>query len=168
MTTRKVLVDGLEVETTEAGAAAIKKLQDSISTKDGEITTLKADHAKALTDKDTEIGELKVKLADAEKAIPDAAAMTKMVADRVTLETTAKRIAPNVDPANLSDADLRKAAVAAVHGEDMVKDADDAEIIGMFRLAANAKADPTREAFSQPRAANDADPWAFLDKKEAV
>ena len=127
--TRTVLIDGLSVVTTDAGAQALEKLQKQIA--DAETA-----QAAAMAAKDEEIGTLK---ADAKK-LTDAALtpekMTKMVADRVALETLVKSIAPTVESANVGDADLRKAAVASTYGDDMVKDASDAEITGMFKALA--------------------------------
>ncbi len=130
--TRTVLIDGLSVVTTDAGAQALEKLQ-------GQITDANAAQAAAVATiaaKDEEIGTLK---ADAKK-LTDAALtpekMSQMVADRVALETLVKAIAPTVDSANVGDADLRKAAVASTYGDEMVKDAGDAEITGMFKALA--------------------------------
>jgi len=130
--TRTVLIDGLSVVTTDAGAQALEKLQGQITdaqtalaAKDGELEA-----------KDEEIGTLKADV----KKLTDAALtpekMTQMVADRVALETLVKAIAPTVDSTNVGDADLRKAAVASTYGDEMVKDAGDAEISGMFKALA--------------------------------
>ena len=130
--TRTVTIDGLSVVTTDAGAQALEKLQGQITdaqtalaAKDGELEA-----------KDEEIGTLKADV----KKLTDAALtpekMTQMVADRVALETLVKAIAPTVDSTNVGDADLRKAAVASTYGDEMVKDAGDAEISGMFKALA--------------------------------
>jgi len=134
--TRTVLIDGLSVVTTDAGAQALEKLQKQIADAEtAQAATLAASTA-AIAAKDEEIGTLK---ADAKK-LTDAALtpekMTQMVADRVALETLVKSIAPTVDSANVGDADLRKAAVASTYGDEMVKDASDAEITGMFKALA--------------------------------
>ena len=134
--TRTVLIDGLSVVTTDAGAQALEKLQKQIDdSATAQAAALVASTA-AIAAKDEEIGTLK---ADAKK-LADAALtpekMTKMVADRVALETFVKAIAPKVDCANVGDADLRKAAVADAYGDEMVKDASDAEITGMFKALA--------------------------------
>ena len=115
-------------------------------------------HAAAITDKDTEIGELKAKVADAEKAKVSDADLDRMVAERAELVATVKAIAKDAKTDGLSPADLRKAAVEARYGADAVKDASEAEIAGMFRIAAkDAKPDPVRDGFGNPKviAAND-------------
>ncbi|MGR1582453.1 hypothetical protein ACSSNL_13425 [Thalassobius sp. S69A] len=47
-----------------------------------------------------------------------------------------RAIDADIKTANVSDADLRKSAVAKVLGDDMVQDASDAEITGMFKAVA--------------------------------
>ena len=137
---RKIMVDGLQVEVTDAAAVAIEKLQKQITDAATDQAAAVAASTTAIAAKDEEIGTLK---ADAKK-LTDAALtpekMTQMVADRVALETLVKAIAPTVDCANVGDADLRKAAVASTYDDEMVKDASDAEITGMFKaLAKDAK-----------------------------
>jgi len=134
--TRTVLIDGLSVITTDAGAQALEKLQKQIADAETAQAAALAASTAAMAAKDEEIGTLK---ADAKK-LTDAALtpekMTQMVADRVALETLVKAIAPTVDSTNVGDADLRKAAVASTYGDEMVKDAGDAEITGMFKALA--------------------------------
>lgn len=154
-----------------------------------DVEKFKADTAKALADvdashkaaieaKDEEIGTLKADLQKAKDAQPDPAALDKMVADRAALVTTVAKIAKDVKPEGLSDADLRKAAVVAKLGDDAVKDASDAEISGMFKVIAKdaGKTDPVADALTKNThtAANDQYGWgrAFADagvqtKKEA-
>lgn len=142
---RKVLVDGLQVETTDAGAQAIDKLQKALADSAANITKLQDEHAKTLATKDEEIGKLKADL----KTAQDAAKIDvdKLVADRAALVETVKAIDAKIETAGKSDADLRKAAVAAKLGDDMVKDASEAEILGMFKaVAKDAKADPVADA----------------------
>ena len=138
--TRTVMIDGLSVVTTDAGAQALEKLQKQIADAATAQAAAVTASTAAIAEKDEEIGTLK---ADAKK-LTDAALtpekMTQMVADRVALETLVKAIAPTVDCANVGDADLRKAAVASTYDDEMVKDASDAEITGMFKaLAKDAK-----------------------------
>jgi hypothetical protein len=59
-----------------------------------------------------------------------------------------KAIDAKIDPKGKSDADLRKAAVAAKLGDEMVKDASDDMIAGMFKAIAKdvKSADPFANA----------------------
>jgi hypothetical protein len=146
MTTRTVVVDGISILTTDQGAEVITKLQGQITKLIGDAATATSTHALALAAKDTDIGALK---ADLKKA-QDAANIdvSKLVADRVSLEGQVRAIDSSIDPAGKSDDDLRKATVAAKLGDEMVKDAAPAEIAGMFKaLTKDAKPnDSVRDA----------------------
>lgn len=115
-------VEAYKADAEKKVADAEKSRADAIAAKDAEIVK-----------KDEEIGTLKAELQKAKDAAPKPADLDKMVADRAALVTVVKAIDGNIDPAGMSDADLRKAAVSAKLGEEMVKDASDAEITGMFR-----------------------------------
>lgn len=145
MSLRKFTLDGLTIETTDAGVQAIEKLQGQIAAKD-------ADHATALATKDAAIakveGERDAAIAAkdaAEAKVLDAAALDKMVADRGDLVAKAATIAPEVKTAGLDDADIRKAVVVAKLG-DAMKDKPAAYLDARFDiLAEDASADPVRE-----------------------
>jgi len=148
------------------------------------VEKFKSDTAAALADmeksykakeaeKDEEIGKLKAenkKMGDA-ALTPDK--LTQLIADRVSLETTVSSIAPDVKAAGVSDADLRKAAVAAVYGDDMAADASEGEISGMFKaLAKDAATAPKHDTFADARRKGITQPmndaWgAFVPAKEA-
>lgn len=164
---RTVVVDGLSVQTTDQGAQAIDKLQKALADSAANIAKLQTDHAAALkakddnlAKKDEEIGALKADLKKAQDAAPKPADIDKMVADRAALVTTVKAIDVKIDVAGKTDADLRKAAVAAKLGDEMVKDASEAEIAGMFKaIAKDVKpADPFRTIVANGlQQTNDAD-----------
>lgn len=147
---RTVVVDGLSVSTTDQGAQAITKLQNDLASSAAKIETLTADHTAVLAKKDEEIGALKADLKKAQDALPKPADLDRLVADRVALVTAAKAIDKDITTDGLTDADIRKAAVAKKLGADMVKDASEAEITGMFKaLTKDAKAaDPVRDALN--------------------
>lgn len=145
---RTVVVDGLSVQTTDQGAQAIAKLLKDLETSAAKVTKLQDEHTAVIAKKDEEIGTLKADLKKAQDAAPKPADLDKLVADRAALVTTVKTIDAKIDVVGKSDADLRKAAVAAKLGDDMVKDASEAEIAGMFRAVAKdvKPADPFRDA----------------------
>ncbi len=91
-------------------------------------------YAAAIADKDEQIGKLKADL----KTAQDAAVIDvdALVAARTDLVSKVKAIDASIDPAGKSDAELRKAAVAAKLGDEAVKDAPEAEITGMFKAIA--------------------------------
>lgn len=131
-----------------------------------------ADAAKAHTDaiaaKDEEIGKLKADL----KTAQDAAKIDvdKLVADRSALVEQVKAIDAKIDAAGKTDADLRKAAVASRLGDEMVKDASEAEVLGMFKaIAKDAKpADPVRKAMQDSKQVEDINQaYAARDKQLA-
>lgn len=139
-TLRTVVVDGLSVSTTDQGAQAIEKLTNDLKASAARLTDAEKAHADAITAKDAEIakrdeeiGTLKADLKKAQDASPKPEDLDKMVADRAALVTVVKAIDAKIDPAGMTDADLRKAAVTSKLGEETVKDASDAEITGMFR-----------------------------------
>jgi hypothetical protein len=145
-TLRTVMVDGLSVSVTDQGAQAIEKLTADRETARKALSDAQADHAKALAAKDTEIGTLKADLKKAQDAVPQPGDIDKLVADRATLVATVKAIDAKIAVDGKSDVELRRAAVAAKLGDEMVKDASDAEVAGMFKaVARDAKpADPFR------------------------
>ncbi len=122
VTTRTIMVDGLSVETTDQGANAIEKLMKDRNDLQKQLTDAQADHAKALATKDAEAAKLQAQLDDAKAKIPDATALSKLIADRVALEGKVAKIAKDVKPTGLSDADLKKEAVKAVLGDKISAD----------------------------------------------
>lgn len=140
---KTVVLGDKAVQVSVADVAAIEAFKaDSAKA----LADAKAEHDKAIAAKDEEIGKLKADL----KTAQDAAKIDvdKLVADRSELVEAVKAIDAKIEPAGRSDADLRKAAVAAKLGDDMVKDASDAEILGMFKAIAKdvATSDPVRDA----------------------
>ncbi|WFU89468.1 DUF2213 domain-containing protein [Rhizobium sp. CC1099] len=133
---RTVVVDGLSVQTTDQGAQAIAKLQKDLESSAAKITANDAAHNAAIAAKDEEIGTLKADLKKAQDAAPKPEDLDKLVADRAALVTTIKAIDSKIEVSGKSDADLRRAAVKAKLGDEMVKDASDAEISGMFKAIA--------------------------------
>lgn len=162
MSTRTVLVDGLSVETTDAGAIAIEKLLT-------ERNKAVADHANLMTStktafeaKDTEIGELKAKLKQAQDSTPTGAALDKLVADRALLVSKATALVKDFKADGLTDSEIKKQVVAKVLGDDAVKDASEAEIAGAFKVLDAKSAslgDGLRDSFvnGNPQVTADAD-----------
>lgn len=155
---RTVVVDGLTVQTTDQGAQAITKLLKDLETSAAKLATLTSDHSASIAKKDEEIGTLKADLKKAQDAAPKPADLDKLVADRAALVSTIHAIDSKIEVSGKSDADLRKAAVTAKLGDDMVKDASDAEIAGMFKAIAKdvKSADPFRTVVQNGLKTNDA------------
>lgn len=128
--TQTVVVDGLSVETTDAGAQAIAKLQkDAASaakaseTKIGKLEAKVADGAKAVEAKDAEIAVLKKKLTDSAitpKMLADAAASYAKVCDM------AKKFGmKEEDMDEESEESIKKKVVGKEMGDAFVADISD-------------------------------------------
>ena len=152
---RKVMVDGLQVETTDAGAAAIEKLTNDKAAlakqvTDGEkaLSDAKVDHEKAIAAKDAELAKKDATIDDLKGKVLDEKALDAKVQARADLIATVKSIAKDIKTDGLTDADIRKAVVTAKLGDAAVKDKGDAYIDARFDILAEdaAKADPFRDA----------------------
>ncbi|WP_116082096.1 DUF2213 domain-containing protein [Tropicimonas sp. IMCC34011] len=166
---RTVLIDGLSVVTTDAGAQALEKLQGTIADKDKALTDAQAAHDAALATKDAELAKKDGEIADLKKQVLSDADLDKRVQDRAALIDTARKIAPKVEVSGLSDAEIRKAAVEAVRGADSMKDKSEAYIAAAFDFAAEAAGkgpDTLRDAAAGGVKINTTDAWGFLDEKK--
>lgn len=146
---KTIVFDGISIEVTDQAEQAITKLQKQLTDSTSAIAQAAAQHAGELKIKDTEIGELKIKLADAEKQVLSPAQMADAIAARSALLETAKVFTKDADLTKLSDAEIRRAAVSAKYGEEMVKDASEDMVAGMFKALAKdaaAHVDPVRQA----------------------
>lgn len=146
-TLRTVVVDGLSVQTTDQGAQAIDKLQKALADSAANIAKLTADHAEAIKAKDAELAKAHAERDDAKGKIVDAAALDKLVQARADLIGKAKAVAKDVKTDGLSDAEIRKAVVVAVKGEDAVKDKSAAYLDAAFDLIVDAAAAAKPDAF---------------------
>jgi len=166
---RKIMVDGLQVETTDAGAAAIDKLTkalaDAVAAKDvsdAAATKAAADLAAAEAAKDAAI-------AKADAAVVTGDALDKLVADRADLISRAKLVAKDIDMVGMSDAAIRKAAVVAALGDAAVAEKSDAYIDARFDILAEdaAKGDPIKDAKLEPKKVADID-TLYAERNKAL
>ena len=133
---RTITHDGVPVEVTDGAAAVIAKLENKLADGAKALSDADASHKAAIAAKDEEIGTLKADLKKAQDSAPKPADLDKLVADRAALVTMVKAIDAKIDVNGKSDAELRKAAVVAKLGDELAKDASDAEIAGMFKAIA--------------------------------
>lgn len=133
---RKVLVDGLQVETTDAGATAIEKLTKDKAAVEQKLVDAESEHAKAIAAKDAEIAKKDAEIDTLKKAAVTDAELDKRAAARADLIGTAKAIVADVKTEGLSDADIRKAVVAAKLGDAAIKDKSEAYIDVRFDILA--------------------------------
>jgi hypothetical protein len=135
--TRTVLIDGLSVVTTDAGAQALEKLmKDMAKTKE------------EMDKKDGELAAKDAKIADMAKATLSDADLDAKVAARADLIGKAKAIAKDLATTGLSDAAIRKAAVVAVLGDAAIAGKSDAYVDARFDILSEdaAKGDSVADA----------------------
>jgi len=144
--TRTILVDGLSVETTDAGAQAIAKLQGQLNDASNASAKLVTDHTTAIAAKDAQIAKLEAERDDLKGKVLTDAALDARVQVRADLIATAKSI-HDADYAGKADADIRKAVVVAKLGDAAVAGKSEAYIDARFDiLAEDAKKDPVARA----------------------
>ena len=119
---RTVIVDGLPVVTTDAGAAAIDKLQKDNAAIQAKLDLTTTDHDKAMAAKDAELAgkdeEIK-KLTDSQLSTE---ALDAKVVARTALLEDAKLLAKDADFTGMDDNKVRATAIIAARGEDAMKD----------------------------------------------
>ncbi len=149
MTLRKIMVDGLEVEVTDASAAAITKLQKTISDMSAEMKAKMEEEDKKAAKKDADLAAKDAQIAELKGKVLDAAAIDNLVADRASLVAKATAIDPKVVTDGKTAAEIRKAVVLAKVG-DAAKDKSEAYIDAMFDLLGDAKTgtDPLKDALA--------------------
>lgn len=144
---RKVMIDGLSVETTEQGAQAIDKLTKQVGDAKAENAALADSHKAALALKDAEIAKKDAEI-DALKAksLSDSD-LDARVAARADLIGKAVKVADQ-DYTGKSDAEIRKMAVAKKFGDAAIAGKSDAYIEARFDIAVadSGETDPVRSA----------------------
>ena len=168
-----LVVDGVTVALPAQDAQIVQrhiaKLEQDAETAGKALADAKGEHGKAIEAKDTEIGELKAKLKDAEDKSVSDEDLDKLVADRAALVASVQALDSSIETKGVKDADLRRAAVASKYGDDFAKDASDAEIAGIFKaIAKDVKpADPLARALSDTKPSNDGNPQTVRDAAHA-
>jgi hypothetical protein len=163
--TRTVLIDGLSVVTTDAGAQALEKLQKTIADMAKKAEEMEEDKDKKLAAKDAEIAKKDAALADAQAKILDAAAIDKLVADRADLVARAKTLHPAVVTDGKSPSEIKRAVVVAKRGAEMA-DKSEAYIDAAFDLLGDA-VDPVKAALADAKAQKLTDREAMYAKRDA-
>lgn len=158
--TTSITRDGLPVTMPEAAAPIVNKW---LSDADKQISEMNVAHAKAIEAKDSEIGELKSKLKDAESKLIDDDQLDQLVADRAALVASVTAIDSKIETKGVKDAELRRRAVESKYGANFAKDASDAEITGMFKTLAKEQKQPNplSSVVAGVQPTNDGDPEAL-------
>ncbi|MDX0510631.1 DUF2213 domain-containing protein [Sinorhizobium medicae] len=153
MDLRKILVDGLTVETTDQGAQAITKLQKDLESSAAKFADAEKANQTALAAKDAEMAKKDAEIDALKGKILSDADLDKRVQARADLVTKAKVLAKDVKTEGLSDAAIRKAVVVAKLGDAAVADKSDAYIDARFDMlvedASKNGADPFRTVVQQ-------------------
>lgn len=144
---RKVIVDGLSVETTEQGAQAIEKLTKQVGDAKAETAALADSHKAVIAAKDAEIAKKDAEIDTLKGKVMDAAALDAAVTARADLIAKAKTVADQ-DYTGKSEAEIRKMAVAKKFGDAAVADKSAEYVAARFDIAVedSANADPVRQA----------------------
>lgn len=146
---KTLIVDGLTVETTDTGVAAIQKIADDKNLVVKQLADAKAEHETAINAKDAELAKKDAEI-DALKAakLSDVEIDAKVQA-RSDLLAKAKSVA-DTDFTGLSDADIKKAAVVAKLGDAAIEGKTEAYIDARFDILVESadKADPFANAMN--------------------
>jgi len=140
-----ITVDGLSVETTDAGAQAISKLTHELADARKNLKDEQTNHSEALAAKDKELATKDAEIDNLKSKILTDADLDHRVNDRADLIATAKTVADK-DYTGKSDSDIRKMAVAAVLGQSAIDGKSDDYVQARFDiLAEDAGQDPVRK-----------------------
>lgn len=149
---KTLIVDGLTVETTEQGIAAIQKIADDKNLVVKQLADAKAEHETAINAKDAELAKKDAEI-DALKAakLSDAEIDAKVQA-RSDLLAKAKSVA-DADYTGLSDAEIKRAAIVAKLGDAAIEGKADAYIDARFDILAESisSADPFANAMKDSK-----------------
>lgn len=154
MTLKTITVDGLPVETTDAGIAAIDKLRGLLSTADAALTSANTAHAAAIAAKDADLATKDAEIDTLKAKVLDEKAIDALVADRASVVSKAKALDAKVVTDGKSNAEIKRAVLG-----DAAKDKSDAYVDAAFDLkTADLKApDPLRETITDGITADAAD-----------
>lgn len=144
MTLRTVLVDGLPVEVTPAGAQVIATLQARLTDAATALDTATTEHTTRVTALDKELG---TKDAEIAKLMADAmtpAKLDKLVADRATVIAKAKTFG-DVKVEGRTNGEIRRAAVATKLGDAAIANRSEDYVEAMFDSLSTSN-DPVKKA----------------------
>lgn len=155
--TRKIVIDGFTIETTDQGAEALQKLQTQNQVLTDAAKTAQSAHDAAIAAKDKELAAKDAEIDALKKAALTDAQLDAKVQARAALISKAQKLAKDTDFTGKSDIDIMAAAVTAVRGADAVKDKSPAYIEAAFDLAVDAQPDQFRKDMQgrDKQAAND-------------
>lgn len=143
---KTIVLGDAAVQVAATDVAAVERYK---AASDKVFADAEAKHQTEIAAKDAELAKLQAKLDDAEGKILSDADIDKRVADRADLVSAAKSIVDGIKTAGVSDADIRKAVVAAKFGDESIADKSAAYIDARFDILvedAKKEGNPVREA----------------------
>lgn len=160
MALKTIIVDGLSVETTDAGELAIKNLQGKLADAATALSTANTAHQTALADKDKELAKKDAELDTLKGKVLSDADLDAAVKVRADLIATAKTIADK-DYTGKAPIDIKKLAVTAKLGDAAIEGKSDDYVAARFDiLAEDAAKDPVRKMHQERTTTTDAKPEA--------
>lgn len=172
MALKTIIVDGLPVETTDAGEAAVNKLRGMLSDAATALTKAEEDKKKALAEKDKELATKDAEITDLKSKVLDDAALDALVSDRATVIAKAKALKSDIVTDGQSIEQIKRAVLG-----DAVKDKSADYVDAAWDLKdISGQNDTVRHAIqSQDHSINTADAWndsvftaAGVDQKKAA
>jgi hypothetical protein len=146
---RKVVVDGLTIETTEQGEQVIAKLQKQIADGDGLLETVQKTHKQAIADKDAELAKKDAEIDTLKTKVLSDEDLDARVTARADLVSVARQVVDE-DFTGKSDNEIRVAVVKATFGDAAVEGKSDDYVKARFDIIvednAAAGPDPVRTA----------------------
>ncbi len=139
-----ITVDGLSVETTDAGAQAISKLTEDLGNALVASDEAAETHKTELAAKDIELATKDAEIEDLKGKVLSDEDIDKRVNDRADLIAMAKQVADK-DYTGMTDVNIRKTAVVAALGQEAIDGKSDDYVQARFDiLCDDANQDPVR------------------------
>jgi hypothetical protein len=129
MSLKTIIVDGLPVETTDAGEAAINLLRGKLADAATVLQTANTTHTAAIAAKDAELAAKDAEIDDLKTKVVDGAALDALAAERADVVTKAKALDAKVVTDGKSNAEIKRAVLG-----DAAKDKSDAYVDAAFDL----------------------------------
>lgn len=145
MSLKTIIVDGLPVETTDAGEAAINLLRGKLADAGTVLQTANTTHAAALATKDGELAAKDAEIDDLKTKVIDGPALDALAAERSAVVTKAKALDAKVVTDGKTNDEIKRAVLG-----DAAKDKSDAYVDAAFDLkTADVKTpDPLRSTIT--------------------
>lgn len=135
---RQVILDGLTVETTDAGAQAIERLTKDVEALRADMQAQEDLHAEELKARDADMAKKDAEIEKLKAEALTADQLDAMIADRAELLDKARTVA-DLDYSGKGAAEIRRMAVADAIGDDLKGKSDDYVEARFDILAEDAK-----------------------------